>query len=79
MSSMPPEQLAEMSKMSGVPGLDANSLAAMQRSMAAMSPQQMERMMRMSANMPASPEEMMKDPAAMAKMAEVGDSRGLTD
>jgi len=75
MRSMPPEQIAEMSRLSGAPAMDPASLAEMQSAMASMSPDQMETMMRMSANMTGgSPADVMKDPAAAAKMAEVRDS-----
>jgi hypothetical protein len=68
MRNIPAEQLAAMSKMAGVPGMDPEALAQVQRSMASMSPDQMEAMMRMSASMGGTPGSMGQDPAVMAKV-----------
>lgn len=70
MKSMPAEQLAAMGRMAGAPGMDPASLAQMQQSMANMSPEQMESVMRMSAGVGANPGRL-GDPATMAQMAEV--------
>jgi hypothetical protein len=70
MRAMPPEQLAEMSRMAGAPAMDPEALAQMQRSMASMSPDQMEAMVRMSASMgPAAAAGGMPDAAKMAEVS----------
>lgn len=74
MRSMPAEQLAEMSRMSGAPAMDPEALAQMQRSMAGLSPNQLESMMRMSASMgpAAAGGGMPQDSEAMAKVSLAG-------
>lgn len=73
MRSMPPEQLAAMSQQAGfnMPGVDAASLAEMQRHMASLSPQQLELMSRITALNVSSPEALQQDPTAMAQAAQV--------
>lgn len=72
MKAMPAEQLAEVSRMAGAPAMDPQALAQMQRSMASMSPDQMDAMVRMSASMGAAGPGGMPDPAAMAKVGRQG-------